>query len=230
MTGTIANRLQCPNGGWYDHEGDLYVADVCENIVVEYNPGQTGAAWIYSSGLFDPINVTTDKYDNVYVAAANGYSVTEFAHRTNTVLHQCQPGPSQENGVAVDGSGNVFVSIINSPLLYEFKGGLGNGCVATSLGITFSYPVQMVIDKNGNLLAGDQGAGRFDIIAPPYTSITRSFTPVFGKPYRVALNPQNNLVFVVDTDGYTEVLTYPRAVFYDLLYDPPYDSFGVAAD
>jgi len=205
-TAIITNRLNGPDGNWYDSKGDLYVADFDNSWVAEYNPGQTGAAFVYSAGLSGgEVTVTTDSQLNVYTGSYTGSNVTEYAHRVNTVKFQCSPGGNVE-GVAVDTSGNVFVSYnASGGKLAEYKGGL-SGCTKTTLTPTTSFAGGLMLDKYGNLLACDQFNG-VRIIPPPYTAISKTITG-FADTFKVALNEQQNLMFVADPEDYLVWVKY----------------------
>ncbi|MBV8197160.1 MAG: hypothetical protein JO263_03415 [Candidatus Eremiobacteraeota bacterium] len=225
QTQYITNRVSCPDGLTYDNKGDLYVTNYClsQNTVVEYNPGQVNAAWVYSAGLFNPVNVSTDKNDNVYVAGFLSGTVTEFAHRTNAVLHQCSAGGYVE-GITIDGAGDVFVSYGNN--LVEYKGGLA-GCSQTPLSPTLGFAGGLILDKPGNLLAEDQFGG-VDVIPPPYTTIKTTIAAFCG-PFHEALSGPGNLLFVTDDCVSAYALTYPHDFFYAPLsgYGA---AFGIASD
>ncbi len=201
QTAIIKNRLTGPDGNWFDSKGDLYVADFDNSWVAEYNPGQTGAAFIYSAGISNgAVVATTDSNLNVYAGSYSGGTVTEYAHRVNAVKFQCSPGGNVD-GIAVDSSGDVFVSYNTSGgKLAEYKGGL-SGCTKTALTPTLSFAGGLILDKNGNLLACDQTSSAIRVIPPPYTTITKSLSG-FSDPFRIALNTQQNLLFVADPGYY----------------------------
>ncbi|MBV8197161.1 MAG: SBBP repeat-containing protein [Candidatus Eremiobacteraeota bacterium] len=225
----ISNRLACPTGDWYDAKGDLYVGDYCHRYVVEYNPGQVNAAWVYSAGLDDPINITTDSKGNVYVAGYLDGTVTEYAHRSNTVLHQCSPALGVE-GITVDGQGNVYVlgnaTIAGPGVLLKYTGGLG-GCSSSFIGLVADFAGQMLFDKTGNLVVADQENGT-DVLPPPFTSLLRVDFG-FSSPFHIALNKQNNLLFSSENVyGDALVVTYVTDNLYADLYYPPYYAYGIA--
>jgi hypothetical protein len=98
------------DGEWTDTHKNLYVANY-GGSVAEFSctTNKCGASpsFTYSTGLTNPINVTTDTSGNVFVADNGGTTVTEYAQGSNTVLQQCS-FPSYVSGVAVEStSGNV---------------------------------------------------------------------------------------------------------------------------
>jgi DNA-binding beta-propeller fold protein YncE len=235
-TGTITEGLNsCPDGDWVDKSQNLYVASYCGHVVQEYASGATSPTATYSFGLDDPVGVTTDSSSNVYVAdygSGSASSVFEYAQGSNTIANQCPTGLANE-GVAVDKSGNVFVSG-NSPntvggFIVEFKGGL-KGCQSTTLGVTLGSAGGLVIEKSGTLAAIDQLAG-VDIIPSPYTSIS-SIIGGFSAPFHDALNKEQNLIFVADPiNASVTVLSYPGGTLLQTLGSANglSDPVGVAA-
>lgn len=198
---TITSGLSGPDGDWYDEFGRLYVANYSGITVQEYAQGGTTPIFTYTAGLVDPINVTTDESDNVYVADYNfggaGF-VNEYAQGSNTVLHSCAPGGAAE-GIAVGETGKVFVSY-NDPNtgiahIAVYKTGLA-GCHETVLPVTMGFAGGMQIGNNRALVAEDQFVG-VNIIPPPYGSISSTITG-FCDPFHVALNKGNTLMFVAD--------------------------------
>jgi hypothetical protein len=214
LSQTITNGLYGPDGDWYDSLGNLYIANYAGVTVQEYAPGGTSPIFTYNSGLGDPIGVTTDSSQNVYVAdyGFGGASVVvEYPQGSNTPSNTCSTGLANE-GVAVDKKGHVFVSGNNpntgSANILEFKKGL-SGCKATTLGVTMGFAGGMVIDKSGTLAAIDQFAG-VNIIPPPYTSISSTINNGFSDPFHDALNKKQDTIYVADVgNGNVQGLTYP---------------------
>ncbi|MBV9646333.1 MAG: hypothetical protein JO043_02595 [Candidatus Eremiobacteraeota bacterium] len=210
---TISSGLSEPVSDWYDTAGNLYVADV-HNGIVEYAPGATSPTYVYSNGTADAIEATTDEAQHVYASnhnLSNGGYITEYAHRSNTVLHQCTVGNGAGlQGIAVDEKGDVFASVdtTGGPGFVEFKRGL-SGCKQTVLGAIVSNTGGMQLDNKNDLVECDQTAHTVDIVAPPYKKVTSTITG-FADPYNVALNKNNTLVFVADPQNRDVVVdNYP---------------------
>lgn len=205
--GTIGNgAMACPDGDWVDKKGNLYVADwQCYQSnspgVYEFKPGASEPSMVYTAGLTDPVNVTTDKLGNVYVMDFFGGTISEYKQGHNTLRYQCAAPVTVYNGIvgaAVDPQGNVFVVSVNSESpwstdLYEYAGGL-NGCSATQLALYPGFPGGMVLDKNANLLVVDQGNNVVNVIAPPYSGITSQISAL--DPFMVTINKKNDQIYV----------------------------------
>jgi sugar lactone lactonase YvrE len=111
-------------------------------------------------------------------------------------------GFSSPCGVAVDGSGNVFVADIANGAVYEIvagTGGAASGTVNSSstvnvLGSGFNAPFGVAVDGSGDVFVGDQGNNAVKEI------MTRAVN--FG-PVAVAAStpPTKTLTFYFDTGG-----------------------------
>jgi DNA-binding beta-propeller fold protein YncE len=115
-------------------------------------------------------------------------------------------------GVAVDKAGDVFADVsIGSSGAYitEYQNGL-NGCHATILAVSLASAGGMAIDRNSDLIVCDQMGPTVDVIAPPYTIVTRTLGSGFADPYDVTLNRKNTLAFVPDA-YYAEVFVIDYA-------------------
>jgi len=212
---TITTGLSGPDGDWYDQPGNLYVANYAGPYVQEYALHATSPSFTYSSGLGDPITVTTDENGNVYVGDYNfggaGF-INEYAQGSNTVVNSCSPGGAVE-GVAVGETGKVFVDYNNpntgSANIAEYPTGLA-GCHERVLAPVLGFAGGMQIANNRDLVVCDQFGPTVDVIDPPYTSITTTIGPGYADPFHVALNKSNGLMFVADPgDAVVWVQDYP---------------------
>jgi hypothetical protein len=195
--GSITTGISTPGGVFLDKRGNVYVANSGGGTVTEYPPGQTSPSVTYSAGMVYPAKVTVDSHGDVFETDVDG-NVREYFQGINTVIAQCQPFPNQLDGVAVDSSGDVFVAYYTGSVgnIVEYAGGL-HGCNATTLGISLSYPAGIALDNNRNLIACDPFNHEVDVIAPPYTSVTRTIGG-WAFPWGVTLNKSNTRLFVTD--------------------------------
>jgi hypothetical protein len=210
VASTITAGMDYPDGDWYDAKGNLYVANYDGLNVNEYPKGASQPSFSYSRGLIDPVNVTTDSAGNVYVADYGSFTpsfVAVYPQGSNRGT-ACNTGLANE-GVAIDASGNVFVSGIDTTTsqgqIVEFQGGI-SGCTPTTLGVTLGFAGGIQVDKKGNLVVCDQYAGA-DIIKPPYTSVSST---IGGACFHDALNKASNVLFLTpSTDDSVLVMDYP---------------------
>jgi hypothetical protein len=209
-TGSISSGIDGPDGNWVDKKGNLYVANYGAADITEYAKGSSSPSTTYG-GVEDPVAVTTDSKGNVYEGDFEGGYATEFAQGSSSIVAQCSPGGEVE-GVAVDKSGHVFVAYVTSSdvgQIAEYTGGL-SGCSATTLGVSLEFPGGMVLDKKGNLVICDQDAEAVDIIAPPYSSVTKTLGSGYDDPFHVTINKKNKVAYVANYAGEDVfVLSYP---------------------
>ena len=230
--GSFSTGMNGPDGDWVDktHPQDLYVANYAGPYITEYTGANNGnpptLAYTYSTGIADPVDVTTDKNGNVYEAdynytVAGGGYVNEYAQMSNTVIASCSPGGNVE-GVAVDKHGNVFVSYNNTSSfvgnIVEYSGGLAaSHCVGTVLPITFGFLGGIALDKvSGNLIVCDQTGPNFsgaavDVVGyPSYSSVTGTLGSGYSDPFHVTIDMANDKAYVADLGaGVVQVLNYP---------------------
>ena len=210
---TIKNGMDRPDGDWYDQSGNLYVANYLGVNVQEYAPGASSPSFTYSTGLTDPINVSTDESGNVFVVDGLGKFVSEFPQGSNTPTFTC-PVRGNPEGVAVTERGKVFVDLNAAGAgVVEFPAGLGNCRDVTTLGALLITAGGMQLDRQHNLVICDQVGQTVDIVAPPYTIVTRIISDGFADPFHVALNKYNTLMFVADPGNFNvKVLKYPSGI------------------
>jgi hypothetical protein len=208
----ITDGMSSPDGDWVDRHGNLYVADRAGNNVEEYKPGSTSPTFTYNDGMGGPIRVSTDSSGNVFEADEARMVINEYAQKSNSAMFTCSPG-GLVDGVAVNHSGDVFVAFnaggSGPGSIAEYKGGL-SGCKETVLAPTLTFAAGMAFDKKSNLLVCDELAGKVDVIAPPYTSITGTIGSGFQTPFEVTINKSNKQAYVADwAQDQVQVLHYP---------------------
>lgn len=217
---TLTKGLNGPHGEWLNGNGKLYVTNIFGATVVTFAPGGSTPTFTYSDGLFDPVTVVTDAHGHLYVADYNREApgfIDKYAPGVNKLKQQCSLTGSPE-GVAIDASGDLYASYLNpdrTGSIEKFPNGSCSG--ATKLGVTTGWPGALAVDSQGNLLLADQTLPGVDIIAPPYTNITKQITKGFvsgdSDPIALSLNRKTNLLFVTDARnsgvGDVVVFKYP---------------------
>ncbi len=183
-TGLLASFTQ-PTGLAIDKSGNLFVADAGNNLVREITPagvvttlagadtiGSVNAADT-SSSFFDPVSVTVDSKDNVYVADAgndlirliSSGSVSTFAGTLNTGSSTTLSPFNNPTGVAIDAAGNVFVAnYLGNTILEINPAGVVSTYAGTGLpganngpanSATFFYPNSIAVDAADNVYVSD---------------------------------------------------------------------------
>lgn len=213
IVGAITDAIVEPDDSWVDRNGNLYVTDLAGSPssgpgVTEYNKSGS-LVYKYGYDSYKPVAVSTDGQGNVYTG--DYYEgVDEFAQQSDYPLLDCLLRGVE--GVAIDKSGDVFVDLNSSAsgggTILEYRGGL-SGCDATVLGATLSFAGGMVIDKRNDIIVCDQNAKTVDVIAPPYTSISRTLGSGYSDPLHVTINQKNDRVYVADVGAWdVQVLSY----------------------
>jgi hypothetical protein len=209
---TITAGLDSPAGLWYDPQGDLYVPNARSNEVQEYAPGASSPIFTYSNEQgITPENVTTDANGNVYVAYWSSIDIIEYPHRSDTPIAECYPNVASRSGVtgvAVDTNGDVFFA---SPGTSDDDGTLGgyagglSGCNEKDSPFYIRSPIDLRIDGSSRLVVANR-SGTIVIVPPPYTKISQRRD--FARPFNLALNAAQNLLYVVDVEA-VHILNYP---------------------
>lgn len=204
--GTISNGIQTPVAETMDKRGNLYVANfgtTNHGFVSEYAPGATAPSFTYNAGISNPEAMAVDRQGNVFVANSRG-SINQYFQGVNYVAQSCPDLNSYSDvpSVAVDASGDVFVTFVvgYNAGIYEYKGGL-SGCNPTFLVAINAFG--LAVDSNNNLIAATGGGGTVDVLAPPYTYVSRQIGSGFSFAASVFLNKKNKLAFVTDEENDT---------------------------
>jgi sugar lactone lactonase YvrE len=230
-TGILASFTQ-PTGLTIDPSGNLFVADAGDNLIREITPAgavttiagsdTTGSvnAVGKASSFFDPLGVAVDAHDNVYVAdagnnlirlIAQGGQVSTFAGTLNTGSSTNLSPFNNPSGVAVDGTGNVFVAnylnntimkISPAGVVSTYAGvdtlkGANNGPAATA---TFYFPNSVAVDAADNVYVSDG-----------VNNLIRKITP----DGTVSTLAGNGLPGAVDSTGTKASFNYPAGLAVD---------------
>jgi len=181
-----------------------------------------------------PIAVAVDSKGNIYVADTNNHRVREISGgNITTIAGNGTPGYSGDgaaataatlntpSGVAVDSSGNVFISdtannvirkVTTDGKISTFAGnqGLGAGYggdngSATSAGAQFSKPLGVALDPSGNLYVADSGNNAIRKIKSDGSLLTSAISGGTGinagrlnNPIAVAVDPSGAYMYIAD--------------------------------
>ncbi len=249
-TGSSA-RFDGPSGIAVDSSGNIYVADTGGSVIREISPGgsvTTIAGLASSTGtadgtgssarFFNPKGMAADASGNLYVSdydgtkvrkIAKGGVVTTLAGSGNTGSAD-GPGAAAEFGsicgVAVDGSGNVYVADEGNETIRMITPA---GVVSTLAGKTttrgsadgtgsaalFSHPTGVSVDGSGNVYVVDSGNSTIRKVTPAGAVTTLAGTAgsigsadgtagaaQFNAPTMEAIDAAGNIV-VADTGNDT---------------------------
>jgi sugar lactone lactonase YvrE len=167
----------------------------------------------------EPRSVAVDAHGNVFVAVAAysnydagrspiGGEVEEIAYSGGSYGTPAAVGTGfvQPYGVAVDATGNVFVTDTGNSTLKEIPYSGGSYSAPVLIGVGFNQPRGVAVDVAGNLFVADYGNNVVKEI--PYSAGNYG-TPVvigtgFDQPQGVAVDAHDD-VFVTDMKTVTEI-------------------------
>jgi hypothetical protein len=222
---TVSSGLKQPYGIQFDAKGDLWVADskggTGTGSVLEYASPYTALPKLtITTDMNGPIFLAFNKSGDLFVGNCGGScvgsgagNVLEFAPPytgTPTIITTGTDGP---DGVAVDGSGNLFVSNYGGGNVTEYAAPYTGSPTAT-ISTLPERPYQITLDATGDLFVGSTG-GVLEF-APPYTG---SPTTINGgnESFGVAVDSSNQL--------FTSTAIAGKGV---LEFAPPYTGTPVA--
>jgi hypothetical protein len=230
-----AARFYYPNSVAADGSGNVYVADSGNNTIRKITPtgvvttlaGMAGAAGsddgTSSAARFrNPEGVAVDGSGNVYVADSFNATIRKItpAGTVTTLAGMAGTGGGDDGagstarfyhptGVAVDGSGNVYVT---ERYHHTVRKVTAAGVVTTLAGVygaegtddgtgnaaRFSGPVGVAVDGSGNVYVVDQNSSSIRKITPAGAVTTLAGTAGLNRPWGVAVDASGN-VYVGDT-------------------------------
>ncbi len=209
--GTGDGQFDGPVGVAVDASGNVYVSDAGNDRVQKFSSAgvfvtQWGSEHTGSGQLDNPVGVAVDGSGNVYVADTSHYRVVKFTTagsvvavwslRTDTGLPPLTP-PFQPRNLAVDGSGNVYVTVPQYDRVQKFSsvGAFVSQWTTESLGVA--------VDGSGNVYVTDPVGHKVRKFTSAGVFLTEWGTSGVGQgqfnaPFGVAVDGAGN-VYVVDT-------------------------------
>jgi kumamolisin len=165
-TGTTGTTFSYPSGVALDNSGDLFVADTNNNVIREISP--TGVVTTPYTGFTLPNTIAWDKVNSILYVADSGKNNRIAKISGGTISTFSSFTFKNPQGVAVDGSGNVYVAdsghdtivkITPSGTASVFAGKSGtSGYVnATGTSARFNNPLGVAVDSSGNVYVADFG-------------------------------------------------------------------------
>jgi sugar lactone lactonase YvrE len=234
-TGTAASF----NGVWSvgaDASGNVFVADQANQVIRKVTSGGVvttfaGSVAGYLDGTgtaaeFDnPHELALDNAGNIYVVDQSNQMIREITPAgvvttfAGSGLQGFQDGPaatatfSFPSGVAVDGSGNVYVADyqnnairkISGGVVSTLAGGTQGSADGTGTAAQFNQPDDIAIDNTGNLYVTDWANHEIRKVTPAGVVTTfagngtggfangKGTAAIFNHPWGIAIDSKNNI-------------------------------------
>ncbi len=229
---TVA-EFEYPYGVAVDNSGNVYVSD---NSGGDIRKISNGSVTTFATGFSSPWGLSVDAGGNVYVADESHYQIKKITPAgvvsvlagNGTSGEVDGPGASAEfkspSGVAVDASGNVYVSDEYGYTIRKITQS-GGVSVTTLAGVAntsgyvdgagttaeFYYPYGLAVDSLGNVFVADEDNNVIRKITP--AGVVSTFTSSYY-PNAIAIDSSNN-VYVAD--DHNNIIEYsPTGVETDL--------------
>jgi sugar lactone lactonase YvrE len=219
------NGLSLPYGTAVDGAGDLFIADLNNNRVVEV-PAAGSAAIVISptvngTALSGPSGVAVDGAGDLFIADSGNNRVVEMpagdgaAMAISATATEFGEQFSGLNGIAVDGAGSLFMAecggIVSGLVDVPAGGGAQTAIVAPDKGIASLCPYGAAVDAAGDLFIADQ-SNNVVVELPAGGGVATTISPTvngegLNAPYSVAVDAAGDL-FIADT-GNNRVVELP---------------------
>lgn len=247
-----------PVGLAVDAAGNIYVADEDNNMIRKVTPagvvttvagtGGTGSANGAGSSatFYYPCGVAVDGSGNLYVADYNNNQIRKISGGVVSTLAGSGSAGSTDGtgmsatfnhpfGVAVDGSGNVYVTdrigqkirkITQAGVVTTLAGNGSTGATdGTGTGATFNSPTSLTLDRDGNVYVTDETNQKIREVTPSGVVTTLAGTgnqgssdgagisAAFYNPFAIAANP-TGYIYVGDqgTNLVRKVISGPYSI------------------
>ncbi len=150
----ISPKLNGPGGLATDGAGNVFIADVGNNAIKEWNATTGQVITLVSSGLDGPRDVAVDAIGNVFIADSGNGAIKEWNATTGQVITLVSE-LANPSGVAVDAAGNVYIANTYNGSIEKWNASTGLVTIVVS-GLT--APSAVAVDGAGNLYFSDGGA------------------------------------------------------------------------
>ncbi|WP_461451100.1 LamG-like jellyroll fold domain-containing protein [Mucilaginibacter sp.] len=179
-----------------DGEGFVWVSDNTANKVYKYS---ISGGLIASYTLTAPLGIAFDYNNNAYVVSNNKvWKIPAGSATGYTAVAITTTGVSITGayGIAIDPSGNIFVSISTSTTLLKITNGVSGGTVASTVATSLKNPRNLFADAYGDIYIADYGNSVIQEYQPS-GSIAVVLSGLSG-PSGVSIDP-NNIMYVANT-------------------------------
>lgn len=228
--GSSNNQFNYPIDVAVDASGNIYVADIWNNRVQQYNGGwayqrtygTTGVPYLTDGYHYNyPTGVAVAGDGSIYVIENRGKRLVKLNAAGVPQWTVGEPGISgtdnghfrYPNGVALDKAGRVYVADTSNNRIQIFNGdGTYYATLGTGLGsgpYQFNTPYGVAVGQNGNIYVADRYNHRIQVYNADgayigtigETGVSGSDNTHFNEPYDVAVDSAGN-VYVADLSNH----------------------------
>lgn len=209
-SGTGNGQFNGPRGIAIDGLGNVYVCDGNNRAQKFTVSGSTytfvttwGSYGTSGGGFFNsPSGIAADASGRIWVSDGNN-NVQKFTNVSGTYTYASSISSSGTQGLAVDGSGNIYIVDYSNQLVQKYSNSntfitqIGFLDMAGTSGITgnangeFNGPKAIAIDASCNLYVTDAGNNRVEVFVPSTGPVISNFYVVSGgagNPYNFYVN------------------------------------------
>ena len=208
-------QFASPGGVAMDPSGNLFVADTANHTIRKITPNGTVSTFAGTPGVFgtndgnsalfnSPQSVAADNSGNIYVADTGNFTIRKITSGGMVSTLAGLPGVSgsidgtnatalffEPEGIAVDGSGNVFVAdtwnhtireVTSAGVVTTIAGSAGNfgSTDASGTNALFYEPQGIAVDLPGNIYVADTGNNTIRKITLGAVSTLAGYAGNFG--------------------------------------------------
>jgi hypothetical protein len=177
-----AQQLNIPDVVAVDKNENLYVVDAKTSNIWKITAQGSVSALKDNTGapvdVFNPQGLTIDNAGNIYVADTFDNQIKKITPQGVVTILAGNGQPGYENGqgasaffntptgIAIDVSGNVYVTDFFNSSLAHIRKITPDGTVSNFTSPVFLNPLDLAIDSSGNLFVADFGTGLINKVTP----------------------------------------------------------------
>ena len=191
-----------PTGIAVDSHGNAFVADGLSRLITELPAGNPAAPITLGVGVNAGWALAVDAGGNVFAAANSEVYEIPSGFASNRKL---AGGFQYPFGIALDGSGNLFVSDYSANtvnVILAVDGAIPDSPQIVTIGSGFDHPAGLALDAQGNVYVADTGSNSVKriLVAGGYATV-ETLAGGLASPQGLALDAAGNIYVGDSGDG-----------------------------